>query len=238
MNLVIVYVICLFICVTTQLPTPETNKTENEEGVLYNQKQTGDYNVRLHLKDFAVVAVVNEDPFAGLGDYDYSYDYSDFTVKPPQTAASLTSTTTTTTSAPSVVVTSASSLPTISSSSAPVNVNKTEAIIISRPDQIPVNIVTDNSVLQASASSVANVTAQPPTRNSVSIVPAEDVGGKRPEVEVPVLGEIVHYRRCSTGYARDKSGRCRKVRRPVVPLDLSRYVTNLSKLAAAKRSGD
>ncbi|VEN60996.1 unnamed protein product, partial [Callosobruchus maculatus] len=50
-------------------------------GTVFDQKQTGDYNIQLHLKDFQIIALLADDS-AGFGDYDYAYDYSDFTVKP------------------------------------------------------------------------------------------------------------------------------------------------------------
>ncbi|XP_060529129.1 mucin-5AC [Cylas formicarius] len=98
---------------------PSRSKKNNGPDLIYDQKQTGDYNVQLHLKDFQIIAILG-DTEGALGDYDYSYDYSDFTVKPsagsPSTTmkiSTLPSTTTSTTAASSVVNTqSTSSLPT------------------------------------------------------------------------------------------------------------------------------
>lgn len=33
---------------------------------VYDQKQTGDYNVQLHLKDFQIIAVLRDDYFGGV----------------------------------------------------------------------------------------------------------------------------------------------------------------------------
>ncbi|XP_046620235.1 uncharacterized protein LOC124305169 [Neodiprion virginianus] len=54
-------------------------------GTSYNQQQTGNLNVHIDLKDIQLVAVLqNGNPIeADYGDYDYTYDYSDFTIKPP-----------------------------------------------------------------------------------------------------------------------------------------------------------
>ncbi|KAL3270335.1 hypothetical protein HHI36_009383 [Cryptolaemus montrouzieri] len=57
--------------------------------LVYDQKQDGEINVQVRVKDFQVIALLGQDSLAGLGDYDYNYDYSDFTVKPP---VSITST--------------------------------------------------------------------------------------------------------------------------------------------------
>ncbi|CAH1101686.1 unnamed protein product [Psylliodes chrysocephalus] len=62
---------------------PKKSKRGGEQTpqTVYDQKQTGDYNIQLHLKDFQIIAVLGDDT-ANFGDYDYSYDYSDFTIKP------------------------------------------------------------------------------------------------------------------------------------------------------------
>lgn len=33
----------------------------------YDQKQTGDYNIQLHLKDFQIVALLNDDTLSAFG---------------------------------------------------------------------------------------------------------------------------------------------------------------------------
>lgn len=50
-----------------------------------------------------------------------------------------------------------------------------------------------------------------PVLPAVGIVPGEDVG---PSQDNLPSGEVVHYRRCASGFTRDKKGRCRRVRRP------------------------
>ncbi|XP_044732207.1 uncharacterized protein LOC123295062 isoform X2 [Chrysoperla carnea] len=76
-------IIVASICVTIAQARPkkhryDNNKPKKEE---YDQKQTGDYNIRLHLKDFQIIALLN-DGLGDLGDYDYNYDYSELTIKP------------------------------------------------------------------------------------------------------------------------------------------------------------
>lgn len=48
-----------------------------------------------------------------------------------------------------------------------------------------------------------------PTAN-IAIVPSDDLGISSTSPH----GEVLHYRRCASGYARDKRGRCRRIRRP------------------------
>lgn len=60
-------------------PYKSKNKGRDVPQLVYDQKQTGDYNIQLHLKDFQIIALLGDDV---LGDYDYNYDYADFTIKP------------------------------------------------------------------------------------------------------------------------------------------------------------
>ncbi|XP_076234949.1 uncharacterized protein LOC143179536 [Calliopsis andreniformis] len=62
----------LFCCVIGALSLPAT----------YDQRQTGDLNVQVHLKDVQVLALLNADLTNDYTEYDYIYDYGDFTVKP------------------------------------------------------------------------------------------------------------------------------------------------------------
>ncbi|OAD56946.1 hypothetical protein WN48_02471 [Eufriesea mexicana] len=61
----------------------------------YDQRQTGDLNVQVHLKDVQVLALLDPELLDDYTEYDYFYDYADFTIKP--IVKPTTSTTTTTT---------------------------------------------------------------------------------------------------------------------------------------------
>ncbi|XP_072745874.1 uncharacterized protein [Anoplolepis gracilipes] len=61
--------------VTAATPTPIRTAT-------YDQKQTGDLNVQIALKDLRIVALHNSELLDDYTDYDYFYDYADFTIKP------------------------------------------------------------------------------------------------------------------------------------------------------------
>lgn len=39
----------------------------SKQKINYDQKQTGDYNIRLNLKDFQIIALLGEDTFGDIG---------------------------------------------------------------------------------------------------------------------------------------------------------------------------
>ncbi|XP_065155763.1 mucin-2-like [Atheta coriaria] len=81
----------LFIAAICACALAETRSAPRRSAsTTFDQKQTGEYNIQLHLKDFQIIAVVGDDSFGGLGDYDYNYDYSDFTVKPSTSSSTTT----------------------------------------------------------------------------------------------------------------------------------------------------
>lgn len=58
------------------LTTPSTAaaviKSRLKQTGSYDQKQTGQYNIRLHLKDFQIIALLNEDALGALNDVSVS----------------------------------------------------------------------------------------------------------------------------------------------------------------------
>lgn len=58
----------LIICVVPALPSPHSSRYRSRSSSpTYDQKQTGDYNIQLHLKDFQVVALLSEGALGDLG---------------------------------------------------------------------------------------------------------------------------------------------------------------------------
>ncbi|XP_050504280.1 uncharacterized protein LOC114333331 [Diabrotica virgifera virgifera] len=99
---------------------------------VYDQQQKGDYNIQLHLKDFQIIAVLGDD--VSLGDYDYTYDYSDFTVKP----SSSKPTEAPSTASPSVTISSSSIPPsTASQPNSPISIVSHTEESSSKPDEKP-----------------------------------------------------------------------------------------------------
>ncbi|CAH1374801.1 unnamed protein product [Tenebrio molitor] len=193
--------ICLFSVVILSVQSAPIDAPSPK--LVYDQKQTGEYNIQVHLKDLQIVALLGDD---ALGDYDYNYDYSDFTIKPPAGNVTLKpppppeETSTSPSPAPEKpATTTTTEKPAPASTTAKAETEKTTPaedkvqlpFSTSSPDRIKVQIIEE------------------PNPN-LSIVPSDDVGA----ADAPALGEVVHYRRCATGYARDKKGRCRRVRRP------------------------
>lgn len=244
--------------------------------VTYDQKQTGDYNIQLHLKDFQIIALLGEDALGALGvrkpqtyillllcgqlqttttslqiassvackppgascpmlfiksvtlldkfkhlllqDYEYNYDYSDLTVKPNNS-----------TSAPLQTSPSSSVTPLIETTTP-------KPFTTTTPKPFDASSLSPNTTQQltnvtsskqrsedaASTSTEKPVSSEKKTQKvtSVTILPSESTS-HAPETSSRDsflnLGEILHYRRCPSGYSRDKRGRCRRTRKPVIP---------------------
>lgn len=60
--------VTLIICILPVFTSPHGSRYRTRTSApTYDQKQTGDYNIQLHLKDFQVVALLSESAFADLG---------------------------------------------------------------------------------------------------------------------------------------------------------------------------
>lgn len=58
----------LMICTANVLASPYRSRSRNKNASpTYDQKQTGEYNIQLHLKDFEVVALLSDSAFGELG---------------------------------------------------------------------------------------------------------------------------------------------------------------------------
>lgn len=56
------------ICLAIILPAHSHPKgKDSKSSSQYDQKQTGDYNIQVHLKDFQIIAMVPDDSFGALG---------------------------------------------------------------------------------------------------------------------------------------------------------------------------
>ncbi|KAK5644723.1 hypothetical protein RI129_006023 [Pyrocoelia pectoralis] len=198
-----------YVCVISFLlidPVYNAPKHRNKDhsSTTFDQKQTGDYNVQVHLKDFHIFAVLGDDSWGSLGDYDYNYDYSDLTVKPTGSSTSE--------QPPS----SSSSLPPASS------IADTEKPQLASSTKLPevsstIKVNSDVTEPQSSTASLSSTTPKPidkttksePVTN-ISLIPVKIIGDIDGDHPLP-LGEILHYRKCTDGYSRDAQGRCRKI---------------------------
>ncbi|XP_018562691.1 uncharacterized protein LOC108904566 [Anoplophora glabripennis] len=210
---------------------------------VYDQKQTGDYNIQLHLKDFQIIALLGDDYFGG--DYDYNYDYSDFTLKPsthkPSTEAGSSPPSPTTsapekpssTSTPSVAV----SISTTPSKEPPVRKQETPATNKNPDKPAKPEAEKPSNEMEKPSTTSANVTEEVVEIVESSTVPQREKFEepnspgkiKVQIIETPVgivpgevsdkdsiikEGEVLHIKRCAAGFGRDKLGRCRRLRRP------------------------
>lgn len=66
----LIIAVTLIICVLPVRPAPHSSRYRSRSRTsspTYDQKQTGDYNIQLHLKDFQVVALLSEGALGDLG---------------------------------------------------------------------------------------------------------------------------------------------------------------------------
>nr|XP_023020290.1 uncharacterized protein LOC111508888 [Leptinotarsa decemlineata] len=232
---------------------PKSKKSDHHSPhTLYDQKQTGDYNIQLHLKDFQIIAVLSDEA-SSLGDYDYDYDYSDFTVKPatqkPTETASISSSSTSAFPSSTPVGDNPSSTVKPSNHPYPIVSPSTESSKEKEPTKTEESSVSTESQSNEPSKDTGSSTTTPKTLRkdeysapgkikvqiietpvSVGIVPGEDV--HEPSENLP-QGEILQLKRCASGFSRDKRGRCRRVRRPGnssphLQYGISRLASNLA----------
>lgn len=64
--LVVIYLMISLVSVAVASPYRSRSRNKNSAPT-YDQKQTGEYNIQLHLKDFEVVALLSDSAFGELG---------------------------------------------------------------------------------------------------------------------------------------------------------------------------
>ncbi|XP_045474439.1 uncharacterized protein LOC123680541 isoform X2 [Harmonia axyridis] len=228
--------------------------------LVYDQKQHGDYNIQVHLKDFQIIALLGEESLGGIGDYDYNYDYADFTVKPssskptqdiststykPPLEAEFTSTKLSTTLKPSDAETNNS----VSSTEKPLSSLEEVKPEEQKPEE---QKPSSDSPTKDQPSSTGK--PEGTTKESLGSPAAYDIPG---QIQVQVIQSLrdLHNlnekkeqsgdkdfavkasdRKCTTGFTKDKRGRCRRVRKPQSPLPFN--FGRLVNLAKRFRSND
>ncbi|XP_029174261.1 uncharacterized protein LOC114942935 [Nylanderia fulva] len=193
MSLLVLLVIatCGFIAAT---PAPRK--------AIYNQRQTGDLNVEIAVKDLRVVALLDSELLDDYTDYDYFYDYNDFTVKPGGNRPTPSSTTKkndiTEISEPllSPNSTVSTSLDNINSTEYNTTLPNTEEI----PNADSSNGIT-NSTLNAD-----NDKSQSSEENKEFEATVASSSISRPALR--------SQKRCKSGYIPNGNGRCRRASRP------------------------
>ncbi|XP_071868957.1 uncharacterized protein isoform X1 [Bombus fervidus] len=187
----------------------------------YDQRQTGDLNVQVHLKDVQVVALLDPEMLDDYTEYDYFYDYADFTLKP--IVKPTTSTTTTTETVPSEQIdvsetpdssSQNSTFPSISETNTnstienaeillPVDAEKTNETLASSSTESLENSTSDDSILRMRLSDKITNLFEDKMENPTK----HDNWGSSTENPSKRLSR----KRCKLGYSPDGKGRCRRL---------------------------
>ncbi|XP_018398594.1 PREDICTED: uncharacterized protein LOC108776474 [Cyphomyrmex costatus] len=195
---------------------------------VYDQRQTGDVNVQIDLNDLQVIALVNSELLDDYTDYDYMYDYADFTIKPSNKPT--TSSTTGTTEKNDITQVSEPLLPQNSTDLA--SANNTSAIAsnttLSNGEGVP-NVTLSNGIesnnktlskdeeIPNTDPSIGTASSTPNTDNDDDKSQPgeeEDGVGITPSTTVKPAHAVRSQKRCKSGYVPNGDGRCRRASRP------------------------
>ncbi|KAL4131276.1 hypothetical protein QTP88_008613 [Uroleucon formosanum] len=180
--------------------------------IKFDQSQTGDYNLQIHLKNIELYAVFddsggNDDEYEDLPDYTDTIEGQN---KPPQNS-STTYTPTSSTVATAAVVSTSSPVLALLDPYSPSNSDKivqmVEALIASNGN-------TSDLPAEQQPSSAIAVTSSPlssplPSGQSPSAVATASATAS--------ATNSTANRKCGPGYFRDPMGRCRRIRKPHLP---------------------
>ncbi|KAL6447049.1 hypothetical protein ACFW04_001420 [Cataglyphis niger] len=166
----------------------------------HDQRQTGDLNVQVALKNLRVVALLDSKLLDDYTEYDYFYDYADFTVKPDGSRPTPSSTTEN-----SNIAGVSESLSPNSTVSTSFGNNSTEYhnTTLSNAEGIP-EVDPPNGI--------ANLTNTDNDKNQSS---EENVESKAAVAFSSIMKSALRsQKRCKSGYIPNGNGRCRRARRP------------------------
>ncbi|KAK0082794.1 hypothetical protein PV325_009833 [Microctonus aethiopoides] len=181
--------------------------------VSYDKSQTGEVNVEIDVEDVKVIALVDREFLDDYTDYNYAYDYADFTIKPIMKPVNSTSSTTTVkpwTTWPTVSpITSSTSSSSSSvadveiassmsnSSSIPIT---SPSSLIAQSENASTTIVKDESNITVTTSKIDTIIKNENKNETLS--------GNDSDVITKGL-----VKRCRRGTLPDGNGRCRKINR-------------------------
>ncbi|EFN82231.1 uncharacterized protein LOC105185333 [Harpegnathos saltator] len=169
---------------------------------VYDQRQTGDLNVQVNLKNVHVVTLLNSEILEDYTDYDYFYDYADFTVKPSNkpTSSSTEKNDVTQMVEPAFLQNS-------TASGSPVN--STNSIDEVTPDIDPSN-GTVNSTLNIDYENQSSGENRPV---SVDIRVSSILASSTAPITLKPVQTLRSKKRCKSGYIPIGNGRCRRTNR-------------------------
>ncbi|CAK9822611.1 hypothetical protein ANTRET_LOCUS1104 [Anthophora retusa] len=221
----------------------------------YDQRQTGDLNVQVHLKDIQVLALLDSELLDDYTEYDYFYDYADFTVKP--IVKPTTSTTQATISASeSIENVDVAETADSSSQNSTLLLTNDSSNVNSTAEVTEISIPADTEERNETLATLSLENPENPTNEVNALktrindetsdlfdVDEEDSAEKKNEgsaIENPLKK---FGKRCRSGYSPNGKGRCRRLsqrRLSLIPLamrlapklldDLSRNTRNLAQI--------
>ncbi|KAL5244349.1 hypothetical protein ACI65C_011759 [Semiaphis heraclei] len=177
--------------------------------IKFDQSQTGDYNLQIHLKNIELYAVF-DDSGGSDDEYEDLPDYTDTVegpAKPPQNASS-TYTPTSTTVATAAVVSTSSPASALLDPYSPSNSDK---------------IVQMVEALIASNGNTSDLPTEQPPSSVIAVTPSSPSPSGQSSSTVataPAAASATNStanRKCGPGYFRDPMGRCRRIRKPHLP---------------------
>lgn len=178
--------------------------------IKFDQSQTGDYNLQIHLKNIELYAVFDD---SGGGDDEYE-DLPDYTdegpTKPPQNSSTTYTPTSSTAATAAVVSTSSPALALLdpySPSNSDKIVQMVEALIASNGNTS--DLPTEQPPSSVIAVTSSPLSSPPPSGQSPSAVATASATAS--------ATNSTANRKCGPGYFRDPMGRCRRIRKPHLP---------------------
>ncbi|KAK0178960.1 hypothetical protein PV327_007796 [Microctonus hyperodae] len=179
--------------------------------VSYDQRQTGDVNVQIDVEDVQVVALVDREFLDDYTDYNYAYDYADFTIKPIIKPVNSTSSSTsikpwTTWPTMSPITSSTSS----SSSIADVEITSSISNSSSIATTSPSSLIVQSENVSTIVKDESNITVT--TSKIDTIIKNETNHESQSENDSDVITKGL-AKRCRRGTLPDGNGRCRKINR-------------------------
>ncbi|KYN29257.1 PREDICTED: uncharacterized protein LOC108766221 [Trachymyrmex cornetzi] len=181
---------------------------------VYDQRQTGDVNVQIDLKDLQVIALVNSELLDDYTDYDYLYDYADFTIKPPGNRPIASSTTekndVTQVSEPLPSQNSTVSESVNNSSPTTSDITLSEGAPNANPSNGTENDKTPSKDEEIpNADSLIGTTSSTPNADNDDDKSQQEAGAGTPSTTVKSAHAVRSQKRCKFGYVPNGNGRCR-----------------------------
>lgn len=162
----------------------------------YDQRQSGDLNVQVHLKDIQVLALLDTELLDDYTEYDYIYDYADFTIKPINKP----------TTEPTLQISSGTTegLTEISDSA-------------SENSTYVSNSTVEETTVSFDAGQTNDTLSVSSSERTMNSTTEEKISESRINEETPFLGlakdsssKRLSGKRCRSGYSPDGKGRCRR----------------------------